>query len=272
MKRFSSAALALAADLLTAGLRAIDKDVPGEVSREEACLLLECLFAAEETRSYKGPLLRELCRGGALDTRMSGTARERHNLVFRALQLIPEEHEAEGYLYTPRKVALYGLSEVERGTVYLDQLEAIASVAPDCTTDPRQRLLQLVRLSHNGDRACVDYRKPAESHGPVCFVRTEWGKRVQCDLHNWLENGADLVECVGGFERSLPEMDEMADELDSVFAKQAAARVSAAGLGGQMCIHAFEEIADVVASYLISRGWPVRTLQPGSPTQVLKRR
>jgi len=232
---------------------------------------LECLFAGEEARSYKGPLLRELCRGGALETRMSGTVRERHNLVFRALRLIPEQHDTEGYRYTPRKVALYGLSEVERGTVYLDQLEAIASAGSECGTDPRDRLLQLVRWSHDGDRACVDYRRPSEV-GPGSFESTEWGKRAPCDLDNWLANGADLVECVGGFERSLPEMDEMADDLDRVFAKHAAARVSAAGLGGQMCIHAFEEVADKVASYLISRGWPVRTLQPGSPTQVLKRR
>jgi hypothetical protein len=266
MKRFSSAALALAAELLTAGLRAIDKDVGGEVSREEAELLLECLSAGEETRSYKGPLLRELCRGGALEARMSGTARERHQLVFRALKLIPEEHHKEGYLFTPRKVALYGLSEVERGAVYLDQLETIAT-GETAESDPRQRLLQLVRWSHDGDRACVDYRRITE-HSPL--FETDWGKRIQCDLDNWLAHGADLVECVGGFERSIPEMDEMADELDRVFAKQAAGRVSAAGLGGQMCIHVFEEVADKLADFLVKRGWPVRRLQPGSPTQVLK--
>jgi len=192
--------------------------------------------------------------------------------VFRALRLIPETHEAQGHCYTPRKVALYGLSEVERGTVYLDQLQTIASSPADCLTDHRQRLLQLVRWSHDGDRACVDYRRASETLGPSCFEFTEWGKRLQCDLDTWIQNGADLVECVGGFERSLPELDEMADELDVVFGKQAAARVSAAGLGGQMCIHAYEEIAGEVASYLVSRGWPVRTLQPGSPTQVLKHR
>jgi galactokinase len=269
MKRFSSAALALAADLLTVGLRSIDKDVPGEVSREESELLLGCLFAGEETRSYKGPLLRELCRGGALEARMSGTMKERHNLVFRALKLIPEQQLAEGYLYTPRKVALYGLSEVERGAAYLDQLQVIGSVG---SQEARERLLQFVRWSHDGDRACVDYRHRADTIGSGIFVNTIWNERLHCDLDNWLENGADLVECVGGFERSLPEMDEMADELDREFGKQAAARVSAAGLGGQMCIHAFEEVAHKVAAYLTGRGWSVRTLQPGSPTQVLKRR
>jgi len=264
MKRFSSAALALAAKLLAASLRSIVNGTPGAVSREEAALLLECLHAGEEARSYKGPLLRELCRGGALDSQMS-EAKVRHDLVFRALKLIPEEHDAEGYCFTPRKVALYGLSEVERGMAYLDQLETIAS-GGESNTDPRTRLLQLVRWSHDGDRACVDYRKPFE-HG---YAHTEWGKRIPCDLDNWLDKGTDLVECVGGFERSLPEMDEMADELDRVFTRQAAARVSAAGLGGQMCVHAFEEAADKVAEYLLSRGWSVRTLQPGSPTQVLK--
>jgi hypothetical protein len=44
----------------------------------------------------------------------------------------------------------------------------------------------------------------------------------------------ELTACVGGFERSLPEIDEMADELHRAFEGKAALRVSAAGMGGKV--------------------------------------
>jgi hypothetical protein len=70
--------------------------------------------------------------------------------------------------------------------------------------------------------------------------------------------------------RSLPEMDEMADALHKQFDGRAALRVSAAGLGGRVCIHTDTSIATQVMSFLSAQGWSVRLLQPSSPTQLVQ--
>lgn len=271
--RFSSTTFELASRELVKELRRI---VGGEfdqalgqfgtsiLSVEEAKLLLEALFYDEDKREYKGPLLRELCAGGALDCcdlcsfrslqeNLQGWEKrhERYSLVFRAIKLIPCFFTCEnGMEYSLRKAALYGISEVERGFAYLEQLKVISSclstdpISPTTCTwtdgtsnrDTRTRLLELVRLSHSGDRAIVDYRRPAnrprrqsvqDTDQQDCsvdqspsdyFCKTAWAQDPahQCDddtIDEWLENCTELTACVGGFERSLPEIDEMVTSL-----------------------------------------------------------
>lgn len=108
------------------------------------------------------------------------------------------------------------------------------------------------------------------------FPRAPWYSNPRSDVSDasidqWIQGQALLVDCVGGFERSLPEIDDMADELHRVFQGKAALRVSAAGMGGRVCIHAFTELVDDVSHYLEGKGWTVsKSLQPGHATQIIR--
>mmetsp|Transcript_49909 Transcript_49909/g.97893 ORF Transcript_49909/g.97893 Transcript_49909/m.97893 type:complete len:128 (+) Transcript_49909:204-587(+) len=106
------------------------------------------------------------------------------------------------------------------------------------------------------------------------FCFTPWNNDPRSRVNDstidrWISEGVSMVDTVGGYERSIPEIDEMADELSREFEDRAAMRVSAAGLGGRVCIHAFAEVADEVGKYLETRGWKVRSVHPGSATQFL---
>lgn len=147
--------------------------------------------------SYKLGLLRELCHGGSLEQLapdLAGWSRRhrRYRLLYRALKLLPElyVHAApnaqRGVLLHLRKAALYGLSEVERGSEYLlcmdeiarIQTEAAAAKSSGASSDSTasssvaaqlssrvQRILRLSALCHDGDRAVTDYRRlrPADA-------------------------------------------------------------------------------------------------------------
>jgi len=206
-----------------------------------------------------------------------------------------------------RKSTLYGLSEVERGAAYLRELDAISELpSSKSSTLPESgpwsrlqttmrhlspsssemkedkvlyhvsRLLELVRYAQHGDRAFYDYRqfKSQAAEGDGWFEKTTWATDGRNDvsevaIRRWISENQELVEIPGGFERSLPEIDELADEVDKVFDKQAAVRVSAAGLGGRVCIHALTRVLPSLMDFLEKKGWKVRQLQPGSPTQLL---
>ena len=153
--------------------------------------------------TYKLGLLRELCHGGSLEQlapELAGWSRRhrRYRLLYRALKLLPElyVHAApnaqRGVLLHLRKAALYGLSEVERGSEYLmcmDEIARIQAEAADAAKSDAssgapvdsaaaaaksvaaqlscrvQRILRLSALCHDGDRAVTDYRRlrPADA-------------------------------------------------------------------------------------------------------------
>ena len=159
----------------------------------------------------------------------------------------------------PRKATLYGLSEVERCYEYVQIMDELKKNEGDLGRI--NKLLELVRWSHNGDRAVVDYRKGLEP--------TQWAQSSQSSLSDdvidgWVRDGSEgLLDKSGGFERSLPEFDEWADCLDELFKKQAALRVSAAGLGGTVCVHAMRRVAPDLIAWLNNKGATVRVVRPG---------
>jgi len=57
--------------------------------------------------------------------------------------------------------------------------------------------------------------------------------------------------------------------LDEKFQNQAALRVAAAGLGGSICIHSLNSIANEVISWLKNKGCSVRTVHPGPSFDIL---
>jgi hypothetical protein len=80
----------------------------------------------------------------------------------------------------------------------------------------------------------------ASSYPWTHFANTPWSVNPNSSvsdstIKSWIASAQPppLYACVGGYERSLPEIDEMADEIDSVFQRTAALRVAAAGLGGK---------------------------------------
>jgi hypothetical protein len=66
-------------------------------------------------------------------------------------------------------------------------------------------------------------------------------------------------------------MDELADELNTAQYGFAAARVSAAGLGGRVCIHAPSEFLPKLLQLMTKKGWSPYTPHLGSPTQIVMR-
>jgi hypothetical protein len=93
----------------------------------------------------------------------------------------------------------------------------------------------------------------------------------------------ELSDLPGGFERGLTDVDDMADEVARRFATVstagdgggynvslgAALRISAAGLGGRVCVHVLASQADALATFLRERGWDVRQPVPSAPTQTI---
>ena len=212
-------------------------------------------------------LLRELCFGGNFEKNLSSHSGwlnryKRYNLIFRLLKLLPESVGVSiaGHDETihPRKTALYGISEVERCHGYLALVNKLNDTSDSKYVD---KLLNFVRWAHDGDRAVQDYRKD--------FSPTPWAtdkRNLVSDniLDLWISNEREeITDKPGGFERSLPEFDEWATSLDEKFHKQAALRVSAAGIGGSMCVHALNSVANDVILWLKNEGFSVRTIHPG---------
>lgn len=194
-----------------------------------------------------GGLLRELAAGGRL-AELVPDARRRHALVLRLMLLLPDR---------PRAVALYGVSECERGRRYVEALGA----------GDVDEVLRLVRWAHNGDRAAVDYR--AEGFPPTAWAAEADFCCGAADVARWADEGRDLASVCGAFQRSLPELDEAADLLHRRFGGAAQLRVAAAGLGGTACVHARAEVADGVVALLTERGWTCRRIAACAPARAL---
>ena len=213
-------------------------------------------------------LLRELSSGGYLEKRLGYQKHQRYNLIFRLLKLLPESSviniEDEYLRIYPRKSTLYGISEIERCYEYISLMN---SLNISNSNEFVSKILDLVRWAHDGDRAFVDYRND--------FKPTNWSNNARSfvsddTLDNWIENeNEELVNKSGGFERSLPEFDEWADKLDEVFEKKAALRVSAAGLGGTVCIHSLRSISSDVILWLQKYGLAPKIIHPGPSYNII---
>jgi hypothetical protein len=147
--------------------------------------------------------------------------------------------------------------------------------------------MNFVSLSHDGDRAVVDYRllrngsnidetllKNSLSKHDKPFIARQWAINPNVQLTDdqlriFITQSADLVHTVGSYERSIADIDDIADEIKEEFNSLAAVRISAAGLGGRVCIHSKANVADDVCKYLVKRGWNVRQPICGAPTQLI---
>jgi hypothetical protein len=247
------------------------------ISQEEADAVLKSL-GNDNTTNNKN-LLRELCFGGDLETYLpnySGWSNrnKRYKLIFKLLKLLPESLQVtigcNQETIHPRKSTLYGISEVERSHAYLTLMNKL-NESKDLKDEKTHlnNLLDLVRWAHDGDRAVKDYRKS--------FAPTSWAthsRNLVSDqiLDTWIDetnNSEELINKPGGFERSLPEFDEWATSLDECFKRQAALRVSAAGLGGTVCVHSLSSISNEVIQWLKAKEFTVRTVHPGPSYDIL---
>jgi len=74
----------------------------------------------------------------------------------------------------------------------------------------------------------------------------------------------------GGFQRSLPEFDQLSDILYKEFNHMAAMRISAAGLGGSVAVHAHHSVVNSVIAWMSSKNFKICRIEcPGAPSQTL---
>ena len=258
----------------------------------KAALLGRRKSGEKEEEGRGGPLLRELCSGGLLEEwlpELSGWDKrsQRYSLIYRLLTLLPHKrthmHSGADVDLHPRKAALYGISEVERGWAYVREVERVNQLQPGVEREASiERVLQYVQLSHDGDRAVVEYHLPPPStpHPPhlsrhdVRFALSSWANHPSVTLtdaallsYATASPPLDLTELPGSYERSTANVDQLVDELKVEWAGKAAARVSAAGMGGRLSLHVRSECVDSVRSWMEQRGWKCRQPLPGAPTQ-----
>ena len=298
MVRFGSLVYCRAGQLIvdTVEARAGEIGVTEEEARAVRQALLGHRMSGEKALEGRdGPLLRELCAGGLIEEWLPALAGweqrlHRYALIFKLLLLLPvhlpHTHQGEVYDLCPRKAALYGISEVERGTAYLRELARLDALGTGGAEDGEvqasiARVMRYVELSHNGDKAVVDFRLPANpaaahpshlSRHDAPFTPAPWAKEPATSLSDevcrgYAVEGADLLETVGSYERSVVNVDEVCDEMREKWGGVAAARISAAGMGGRLGIHCKREVMEDVREWLEKRGWKCRQPRPGAPTQ-----
>ncbi|RNA00275.1 hypothetical protein BpHYR1_047736 [Brachionus plicatilis] len=202
-------------------------------------------------------LLRDLCAGGRLESFYANKFK-RYNLIFRLLKLLPQKVNVvvgtKEEVIWPRKSTLFGLSEVERCHEYVQMMT-------NFDANNVSYLFDLIKFSHNGDRACVDFRNDFE---PTVWQSNRNNHITDELLDEWIENENELLcDKSGGFERSLPIFDEWADQLETTFSHKAALRVSAAGLGGNICVHTVNSIANDVVNWFEEKSLSVTVIKPG---------
>ena len=232
-----------------------------------------------ETNQYsiidlnRKPLLRELCSGGELERILpshsgSTNRHKRYNLIFKLLKFLPESIEVmigdSKEIIHPRKSALYGISEIERCYGYLEIMNELCNKSSE--GKHLYKLLNLIRWAHDGDRVISDYRKDFQ---PTDWANNERNLVNDKILDSWISNDEEeIFNKPGGFERSLPEFDEWANSLDETFKKQAVLRVSAAGLGGTICVHSLSKVSKDVEIWLKQKGLSVQTINPGPSYEI----
>ncbi|GAM28533.1 hypothetical protein SAMD00019534_117090 [Acytostelium subglobosum LB1] len=188
------------------------------------------------------PLLRELAAGGLIETELpelKDNIYNRYILTYRLLKALPEQSDVGGVTLWLRKSVLYALSEIERGIEYKRIIGRWVTYEEKANEETTRELMRIVKAAHDGDKQTVDYRNN--------FETTPWGVLEQHSCSDqqldkyiqFLTNNIDsahkdcnLAHVPGGFQRSLPEIDQLADSIYQQFKGLAALRVAAAGLGG----------------------------------------
>ncbi|MBN1900284.1 hypothetical protein JW926_03045 [Candidatus Sumerlaeota bacterium] len=139
-----------------------------------------------------------------------------------------DDEPPEGYHI--RDIALFGLAEIERAVHFMKA----------CKKDDAREILRLVRLSHDGDRI----NKSSLIDGAWIkniYDASMTDKRLDAISKDCQENPHNPETHIrylpGRFKRSIPEMDLLADMVDTYFPNDAAIRVMGAGMGGET--HAF---------------------------------
>jgi galactokinase len=140
-----------------------------------------------------------------------------------------------------RQLAAYAVEEIERGLEYSAAARA-GAVA---------RLCELANAAHDGDRAIFD-------PGTEPIERTEWGRLPRYEA----------------FQRSLPEIDRGIDAFLAHFralpnASPVGARISGAGLGGLILIHASTPAADAAVAWWRDRGHGILDIEPSAGVRAL---
>jgi len=280
----SARAYVEAVTILTQQLKEGTRIASANISPEEASAVLAALEGSGP------PLLRELCTGGSLARKLpSHTPRQMAALTYKLLSLVPVSvcktrdtpDGPRNVTVYPRRAALYGISEIERGAAYMDLVEAAKCAEQqtdngDAVEAILMRLMEVVQLAHDGDKAFRDYRCPS-------LPPTEWAgsEMMLCSdesLASWIQYAEDphapasswrLAHHVGAFERSLPDVDDVATELLRDFHGQAAMRVSAAGLSAMACVHCLTSLQAAVSAWFKRLGWECIPVSPGAGTRVL---
>ncbi|EFA85107.1 hypothetical protein PPL_02104 [Heterostelium album PN500] len=229
--------------------------------------------------SLENGLLRELTVGGRIISYLPEleNKRKRAILTFKMLKLLPEEIEIDGIKLWMRKSILYALSEIERGFVYQELVQSLSSGALNQQQKKLfvERLMTIVKKAHEGDKQTTDYRNG--------FSKTAWGEMEQSNytdlafdnniktLSGKDDNDFDvgLYYYPGGYQRSLPEIDELAHLISTQFSGTAALRIAAAGLGGSVCVHCHIDQQKEVKDLLSKHNYIVRGVEPASPSSVI---
>ena len=217
-------------------------------------------------------LLRQFNQTGRIDFKSEN---ERDAEIYRILRNIPQRitreelvaempefgKELEGLFVTHpepdggyhlRGMALYGLAENERIFEYMKH----------AASGDFKSLLELMRISHNGDRA-AGY----EFDGRENSTETPYSSPVTDeDLDMWAETpGQNPVwRKPGFFERSIECVDFLCDLIDEHFGEAAAARISAAGLGGAAAVLARSDHVERIRDFLSERGY--KSIPPLTPS------
>ena len=208
-------------------------------------------------------MLRELNRRGRFRFRSDASRAEE---VYRILKIMPQtitrreliarmpeyDHELAKLFtshpeptggYRLRGMALYGLSENERAFEYMARAGA----------GDFSGMQELMRIAHNGDRV-AQHTFDAQGNAaeqPYDVPTTD------ADLDEWIGNPREnpIWSKHGFFERSIEKVDCLCDLIDARFADAAAARISAAGLGGAVMVVAKSAHAEEIREFLSGRGF-----------------
>lgn len=232
-----------------------------------AKMIMEYSPVVREVMASDGNLLRALSRNGPLFGTGGPLAHEaavdpffHRNYV---LTLIRDAISDQGL----RAAAIYGITELERGQVYMACLKEIRRLK-DLSQNPSPAIATLtdvINAAHDGDRARVDFNRQ--------FSPTKWQPDYSDEGISSLKSSKTPLHLIpGAFERSLPELDVFVDSVRKKFPWRAAARVSGAGLGGAVTIHvdiAIEHSFLDWFSTLENQGWSIRSIWPGAPTEFM---
>ncbi len=231
----------------------------------------DCLLSRAEPAGAAYGLLREFNSTGRIN--FDGES-QRAKEIYRVLKKIPQRitreelrtempeyrrelaalfitHPAPAEGYRLRDMALYGLSENCRSFEYLKR----------AARGDFAGMLQLMRLSHNGDRAVrYEFDHWGNSREKVFASRA-----TDEDLDIWRKYPEQnpLWQKPGYLERSIEPVDRLCDLIDHYFGNVAAARVSAAGLGGAVSVLAKSDQVEKIRDFLAKKGY--RSIPPLLP-------